>query len=156
MVLEEYNKKRRFEETPEPTGESSQKEDQKLIFTVQKHDASRLHYDFRLEHKGVLASWAVPKGIPEEIGEKRLAVHVEDHPLDYATFEGDIPKGNYGAGHVDIWDKGFYQPIKWDEKVVEVILAGQKMQGRYSLVKTNFGSGKQESWLLIKNKLKKD
>lgn len=155
MKLEEYNKKRNFQNTPEPSGEVG-KAAEKLKFVVQKHAASRLHYDFRLEKDGVLASWAVPKGVPEKIGEKRLAVHVEDHPLDYGDFEGDIPKGNYGAGHVDIWDHGYYVPIKWDGKVVEIILAGKRMQGRYSLVKTNFGSGKQDSWLFIKNKLKKD
>jgi bifunctional non-homologous end joining protein LigD len=152
-MLDEYNKKRKFTKTPEPKGGEEKKKNKKLKFVVQKHAATRLHYDFRLEKDGVLVSWAVPKGVPETVGEKHLAVHVEDHPLEYGSFEGDIPKGNYGAGHVDIWDQGFYKPIKWDDKVVEIILVGERLSGRYSLVKTNLG-GQEKNWLIIKNKPK--
>src|SRR5919201_4906133 len=104
--LSEYRRKRKPEETPEPFG--STQRDGRPIFVVQRHQARRLHYDFRLERDGVLASWAVPKGVPLEPGDQRLAVHVEDHHLDYATFEGEIPKGQYGAGTVEIWDQGTY------------------------------------------------
>ena len=105
--LRDYEKKRRQGETPEPfTSERGRK--QEPIFVVQRHDARRLHYDFRLELEGALASWAVPKGVPLEPGASALAVHVEDHPLDYATFEGEIPAGNYGAGTVEIWDTGTF------------------------------------------------
>src|SRR5579862_1557931 len=110
--LTEYRRKRDFRETPEPSTPEpkGRRENSRLpIFVVQRHAASRLHFDFRLEINGALASWAVPKGPPEERGEKRLAIHVEDHPLDYANFEGDIPKGNYGAGNVQIWDRGTFE-----------------------------------------------
>ena len=102
--LREYERKRTKGATPEPFGGRGRKG--KPVFVVQRHDARRLHYDFRLERAGALASWAVPKGIPLEPGQRHLAVHVEDHPLDYATFEGEIPAGQYGAGTVEIWDKG--------------------------------------------------
>src|SRR6202171_145331 len=105
--LENYNRKRKFQKTPEPKGRL--RKNLNPIFVIQRHAARRLHFDFRLQINGALASWAVPKGPPQEIGEKRLAVHVEDHPIEYAKFEGDIPKGNYGAGHVEIWDKGTFE-----------------------------------------------
>ena len=108
--LREYRKKRDPGKTPEPF--SSRKQTKEPIFVVQRHDATRLHYDFRLEMNGALASWAVPKGVPLEPGQQHLAVHVEDHPLDYATFEGEIPKGNYGAGTVEIWDSGTYELLE--------------------------------------------
>ena len=108
--LAEYRKKRDPKKTPEPfTGKKGAK---KPIFVIQRHDARRLHYDFRLERDGALASWAVPKGIPLEPGERHLAVHVEDHPIDYATFEGEIPKGQYGAGTVEIFDSGTYELVE--------------------------------------------
>src|SRR5438093_12051521 len=108
--LREYRRKRDPKRTPEPFG--SRKRGREPIFVVQRHDARRLHYDFRLERNGALASWAVPKGIPLEPGQRALAVHVEDHPLDYATFEGEIPKGEYGAGAVEIWDRGTYELVE--------------------------------------------
>src|SRR5436190_1249642 len=113
--LSEYRRKRDPKKTPEPFG-AKQGEAKEPIFVVQRHDARRLHYDFRLERNGALASWAVPKGVPLEPGHRSLAVHVEDHPLEYAQFEGEIPKGEYGAGTVEIWDRGTYELVeeKWD------------------------------------------
>ena len=120
------------------------------VFVIQEHHARRLHYDLRLEKKGVLKSWAVPKGVPEETSEKRLAVETEDHPLDYASFEGAIPKGQYGAGTVKIWDKGLYEAKVWDEKMIEFILKGEKLKGRYVLVRLKKAG--EKSWLLLKGK----
>ena len=108
--LSEYGRKRNRKKTPEPFG--SKRRGKLPIFVVQRHDARRLHYDFRLERDGVLASWAVPKGEPLEPGQQHLAVHVEDHPLEYATFAGQIPQGNYGAGTVEIWDHGTYELVE--------------------------------------------
>src|SRR6267154_5992926 len=107
--LETYKRKRNPGKTPEPFG--GRRRSGKPIFVVQRHDASRLHYDFRLERNGALVSWAVPKGVPLEPGAKALAVHVEDHPLEYAKFHGEIPKGQYGGGTVEIWDKGTFRPL---------------------------------------------
>ncbi|MEJ7559779.1 MAG: DNA ligase D [Pedobacter sp.] len=164
MSLTEYNKKRDFKKTAEPkAGKSSSKT--KLQFVIQKHDATRLHYDFRLEMDGVLKSWAVPKGPSTDPKIKRLAMMVEDHPFDYKDFEGLIPKGEYGGGTVIVWDKGTYEPIekikgkKAQEKhliaqleagSVKVILYGEKLQGEFALVKTH-GMG-ENGWLLIKHK----
>src|SRR5882757_7029745 len=108
--LSEYRRKRDPKVTPEPFG--SKKRGKSPIFVVQRHDATRLHYDFRLEKQGALASWAVPKGVPLEPGAKSLAVHVEDHPLEYAKFHGEIPKGQYGGGSVEIWDNGTYELLE--------------------------------------------
>jgi bifunctional non-homologous end joining protein LigD len=146
--LSEYINKRHFEETPEPKVDEEKKGD-KLIFVIQEHHARRLHYDLRLEKDGVLKSWAVPKGIPEG-GEKHLAVEVEDHPYEYASFEGEIPKGEYGAGTVKIWDKGHYEPKLWEKDKIEVTLNGQRLNGRYILVRLKNAGDK--NWLLLKGK----
>jgi len=119
-------------------------------FVIQEHHATHLHYDFRLEMDGVLKSWAVPKGVPTDVNQKRLAIQVEDHSLDYIDFEGIIPEGNYGAGTVRIWDKGDYELINRNESEIEFVLNGKKVKGRYVLVKPkNF---KKNEWLLIKIK----
>ena len=164
MSLEKYVAKRDFIKTAEPkTGKSKDKS--KLLFVVQKHDATRLHYDFRLEMDGVLKSWAVPKGPSTDPQTKRLAMMVEDHPMDYRIFEGIIPKGEYGGGTVMVWDEGDYEPIesikgkKAQEKYlleqlaegsVKVILHGKKLKGEFALVKTR-GMG-ENAWLLIKHR----
>ena len=147
--LNEYASKRDFKETPEPKGTEKKKD--KLIFVVQEHHARRLHYDLRLEKDGVLKSWAVPKGIPQSSDQKVLAVQVEDHPYEYASFAGTIPKGQYGAGTVNIWDKGHYEPKVWTEDMIEFTLSGDHLKGRYVLVKLK--KAKQENaWLLLKGK----
>src|ERR1700676_2325059 len=135
--LEDYNRKRKFRETSEPRGRIGGEKDP--IFVVQRHAARRLHFDFRLQVNGALASWAVPKGPPQERGEKRLAIHVEDHPIEYAKFEGDIPKGNYGAGHVDIWDQGTFEvegPESAEAQIergdLKFTLTGERVKGRVS------------------------
>jgi len=155
--LLEYRKKRKRETTPEPFEEVKPEGDEggrgtAPAYVVQEHHARRLHYDLRLEREGVLKSWAVPKGLPEKPGEKRLAVETEDHPLAYGTFEGEIPKGEYGAGKVIIWDKGSYEPIHWDENTIEVIIKGQKASGRYIL--TRFKKAGERQWLLLKVRAK--
>ena len=149
--LREYERKRDRRKTPEPFGEGARREE-RPIFVVQRHDARRLHYDFRLERDGALASWAVPKGIPLEPGQRNLAVHVEDHPLDYAGFEGEIPQGQYGAGQVEIWDKGTYELV--EEKKdggLTVRLEGERLQGTWTLVPAKL-SGDPKNWLLIKKR----
>jgi len=152
--LENYNRKRKFEETPEPKGRVRDKDNP--IFVVQRHAARRLHFDFRMQINGALASWAVPKGPPQEVGEKRLAVHVEDHPIEYAKFEGDIPKGNYGAGHVDIWDRGTFELEGPESAAAQVAggdlkfrLRGERLNGRYVLVRMRNASRGNE-WLFIR------
>jgi len=145
--LTEYKSKRSFKETPEPTG--GQKKGEALIYVIQEHHARRLHYDLRLEKDGVLKSWAVPKGIPE-VGQKVLAVETEDHPYDYASFEGEIPKGQYGAGTVKIWDKGHYETKLWENDKIEVTLDGNRLKGRYILVRLKRAGDKD--WLLLKGK----
>ena len=121
------------------------------IFVVQRHDARRLHYDFRLERDGALASWAVPKGVPLEPGERALAVHVEDHPLEYASFHGEIPQGNYGAGSVEIWDHGTYELVEEKRNgQLKVRLAGERLQGIWTLVPAHL-DGKEQNWLLIRS-----
>jgi bifunctional non-homologous end joining protein LigD len=153
-TLTVYHKKRDFKETPEPKGRPHR--GGKLpIFVVQKHRARQLHYDFRLGHDGVLKSWAVPKGPPRAKGDRRLAVMVEDHPYAYKDFAGTIPKGQYGAGTVEIWDKGVYEPVfpiaaGIRKGHLTFILRGKKLKGEYALIK--FRGPK--NWLLIKAKKK--
>jgi bifunctional non-homologous end joining protein LigD len=147
--LAEYFSKRDFSVTMEPMDSSENKGDER-IFVVQEHHARRLHYDLRLERSGVLKSWAVPKGIPESSDQKRLAVETEDHPLEYAGFAGTIPKGQYGAGTVKIWDKGSYEEKVWDENMIEFTLNGAKLKGRYVLVRLKKAG--EKSWLLLKGK----
>src|SRR5579863_5053387 len=162
MALKEYKKKRSFSSTPEPQG--GHPDSKTLQFVVQKHAASRLHYDFRLEMDGVLKSWAVPKGPSLNPADKRLAMEVEDHPFDYKDFEGTIPAGNYGAGTVMVWDQGTYevQPDadrktnetlafeQWQAGHLRFTLAGSKLKGEFALVRIKSGRGK--NWLLIKHR----
>src|SRR4026209_1989223 len=139
MALSLYKKKRSFNKTPEPTGGKAS--GNALRFVIQKHDATRLHYDFRLELEGVLKSWAVPKGIPTKRADKRLAMHVEDHPLDYGGFEGIIPEGNYGAGTVMLWDHGTYEAVTGDaiegyrKGKLHIRISGEKLNGEWTLVR---------------------
>jgi bifunctional non-homologous end joining protein LigD len=163
MALKDYNEKRKFDETSEPKGKTKKSKDQ-LIFVIQRHAASRLHYDFRLEMDGVLKSWAVPKGPSLDPKDKRLAMMVEDHPYDYKDFEGNIPEGNYGAGQVEIWDSGTYEPLDNHSKLsdekellkelhagsLKFILHGKKLKGEFALVKMK--NTEENSWLLIKHK----
>src|SRR5438093_859561 len=134
--LAEYEAKRDFKKTPEPGARVPKKAARALRFVVQEHHARRLHWDFRLEKDGVGVSWAVPKGIPPDPKKNHLAVHVEDHPLEYFKFAGEIPKGEYGGGQVLIWDEGTYDPIKWSDREVMVDLHGKRLQGRYVLFQT--------------------
>ncbi|WP_105439603.1 DNA ligase D [Neorhizobium sp. T25_13] len=158
MALETYNQKRNFKASPEPQGKVSGRKAKASgnSFVIQKHDATRLHYDFRLEMDGVLKSWAVTRGPSFVPGEKRLAVHVEDHPLDYGGFEGMIPKGNYGAGAVLLWDRGSWEPIGDPHKAyrkghLEFELKGEKLEGRWHLIRMAPRPGeKRENWLLVK------
>jgi bifunctional non-homologous end joining protein LigD len=147
--LREYERKRTKGRTPEPFGGAGKRR-RKPLFVVQRHDARRLHYDFRLERDGALASWAVPKGIPLDPGDRRLAVHVEDHPLDYATFEGEIPAGQYGAGTVEIWDHGVYELL--EEKPdggLTVRLEGERLLGIWTLVPAHL-DGDEKNWLILR------
>ena len=153
MGLKQYQKKRKFsgkEKTTEPEGKSIKISGKKLIFVIHEHHASHLQWDLRLEMDGVLVSWAVPKS-PEDLekkGIKRLAIRVEDHPLEYANFKGTIPEGNYGAGKVEIWDNGKYELIEKTPKKILFELHGKKLKGKYVLIKTNYGNKK--SWLWFK------
>ncbi len=163
MALKDYHNKRKFDETSEPKGKTKKSKD-KLIFVIQRHAASRLHYDFRLEMEGVLKSWAVPKGPSLDPKDKRLAMMVEDHPYDYKDFEGNIPEGNYGAGQVEVWDSGTYEPLEENSKLsdekellkelhagsLKFILHGKKLKGEFALVKMK--NTDDNSWLLIKHK----
>lgn len=148
MGLEIYQKKRKFVKTPEPKGEPLKKGASR--FVVQEHQARQLHYDFRLEMDGVLKSWAVPKGMPEEKGIKRLAMQVEDHPVQYLNFSGVIPAGNYGAGTVKIWDQGKYELKEKNKTELVFKLMGKRLKGEYVLIKTKYGRGGQ-SWLIFRH-----
>lgn len=153
QALEEYVEKRDFTKTGEPRGGSI--EEEASVFVVQKHHARRLHYDFRLAREGVLKSWAVPKGVPERLGTKRLAIQTEDHPLEYSSFEGTIPEGQYGAGTVEIWDSGSYELKIWTEDKIEFYLKGSRLMGKYVLIRLKKSDAKprgQSEWLLMKMK----
>ena len=160
MTLKKYQEKRDFKKTTEPAGGSEpDRKKETYGFVVQKHRATSLHYDFRLEHQGVLLSWAVPKGPSTDPSVKRLAMHVEDHPLDYANFEGVIPEGEYGGGTVMVWDNGTWTPEIPDiDKALKggdlkFTLQGKKLRGSWVLVRTRgFGGSSKESWLLIKHR----
>jgi bifunctional non-homologous end joining protein LigD len=149
--LSDYRRKRDPVKTPEPFG-SKGRGSKEPIFVVQRHDARRLHYDFRLEMNGALASWAVPKGVPLEPGQQHLAVHVEDHPLDYATFEGEIPKGEYGAGTVEVWDHGTYELVEEKKNGgLTVRLHGKRLAGTWALVPAHL-SGDEKNWLIVRKR----
>lgn len=145
-MLDEYLRKRNFDKTPEPAPSENQSEPGNR-FVVQEHHASHLHWDFRLEMDGVLKSWAVPKGVPLNRNEKRLAVMTEDHPVEYIDFEGTIPEGQYGAGKVYIWDRGTYDLLERRDDKIEFTLDGNRLKGRYVLIKLK---NQQKNWLLIK------
>ena len=159
MSLTKYKQKRKFQDTPEPAGSKSK--DKKYRFVVQRHHASRLHYDFRLELDGVLKSWAVPKGPSLNPKDKRLAMMVEDHPVDYISFEGEIPKGNYGAGMVIIWDEGTFTPVnEKSEPITEkqalaslkkgqikFSIKGKRLKGEFALVKIKNDQSSGDPWL---------
>ncbi len=150
MILKSYEDRRNFKKTPEPKGEATTVNKEKMIYVIQEHHASHLHWDLRLEMDGILKSWAVPKEPPREPGVRRLAVPVEDHPLGYESFNGVIPEGQYGAGEVIIWDKGTYEPSSISENKIVFNVFGEKLKGEYCLVKTKF-QGK-DSWLFFKKK----
>ena len=153
MPLKEYRKKRKFNKTTEPEGKVKPAlSTHQLIYVIQKHDASHLHYDLRLEMEGVLRSWAIPKGPPAKEGEKRLAVETEGHPIGYEQFEGVIPEGEYGAGTVEIWDRGSYKPIeKKDDRIIADI-DGDKLKGTYCLIKLKPKEKGDKNWLFFKKK----
>jgi bifunctional non-homologous end joining protein LigD len=158
MSLKEYSSKRSFDKTPEPKPEARATPAGKNFFCVQRHDATRLHYDFRLEVDGTLKSWAVPKGPSLEPLSKNLAVHVEDHPLDYGNFEGNIPKGEYGGGSVMLWDRGVYELLgdapanaQIERGDLKFRLHGEKLRGEFALVKMK-NRGKGNEWLILKKR----
>jgi bifunctional non-homologous end joining protein LigD len=160
MTLKEYTKKRHFNVSPEPSGKAAPSKNQAaLLYVIQKHRATALHYDFRLEWNGVLLSWAVPKGPSLDSSVKRLAMQVEDHPVEYASFEGVIPEGEYGGGTVMVWDEGTWTPESPDVNAalakgdLKFKLHGKKLQGSWVLVRTQgWGSSSGKSWLLIKHR----
>jgi bifunctional non-homologous end joining protein LigD len=148
-ALDHYRRKRDFAVTPEPAPDDDRAHAGEPRFVVQEHHARALHWDFRLERDGVLVSWAVPKGVPPDPKVNHLAVPTEDHPLSYIDFEGDIPAGNYGGGHVSVWDHGTYECEKWEPAEVMVVLHGQRVEGRYVLFRTAAPSGsKPGAWMI--------
>jgi bifunctional non-homologous end joining protein LigD len=158
MSLGEYEKKRNFGKTKEPKPREKKSAGKALRFVIQKHYASRLHYDFRLEHAGVLLSWAIPKGPSFSPRDKRLAVQVEDHPYEYKDFEGTIPQGEYGGGTVMLWDEGTWEPEGDAEDMLtrgdlKFTLYGKRLQGKWVLVRMKPKPGEEDkNWLLIKEK----
>jgi bifunctional non-homologous end joining protein LigD len=159
MTLAKYRKKRNFRVSPEPRGSEGGKGKSSLLYVIQKHRASHLHYDFRLEWKGVLLSWAIPKGPSLDPSVKRLAMQVEDHPVEYGSFEGIIPAGEYGGGTVMLWDRGTWSPevADVDEALhrgdLKFTLHGKKLRGSWAMVRTRgYGGSSKTSWLLIKHR----
>lgn len=152
MSLKEYKKKRNFSKTQEPSGSEAKKTGEGLVYVIQRHRASHLHYDLRLEEEGVLRSWAIPKSPPEAAGIRRLAVQTEDHPLGYEDFVGVIPEGEYGAGTVETWDRGDYLLLEADgsKKVIEI--KGKKLKGKYALIKLKPKDPDDKNWLFLKLK----
>jgi bifunctional non-homologous end joining protein LigD len=134
--LEEYKAKRDFEATPEPAGKRPRRGPDESRFVIQQHSATRLHWDLRLERDGVLVSWALPRGVPWNPKENHLAVHTEDHPLEYLDFHGDIPEGSYGAGSMTVWDLGTYETEEWEDRKAVVVFHGQRARGKYALFAT--------------------
>ncbi len=159
MALEKYRQKRNFAISPEPKATATPKRKSSLLYVIQKHRATQLHYDFRLEWNGVLLSWAVPKGPSLDPSVKRLAMQVEDHPIEYGSFEGVIPEGQYGGGTVMLWDRGIWTPEVDDVNAalrkgdLKFTLNGKKLHGSWALVRTrNFRGSQKPSWLLIKHR----
>jgi DNA ligase D-like protein (predicted 3'-phosphoesterase) len=157
LSLKEYQEKRKFSKTPEPKSEGlkTKKKPGGLIYVIQRHQASHLHFDLRLEEEGVLKSWAIPKTPPLEEGVKRLAVQTEDHPLGYEDFEGVIPEGEYGAGRVELWDRGDYLPLEteFSKRVFEI--RGERLKGRHCLIKLKPKDNDDKNWLFFKLKNKR-
>jgi bifunctional non-homologous end joining protein LigD len=158
--LARYRRKRDFTKTAEPSGERSASSTKRLRFVIQKHAASHLHFDWRLELDGVMKSWAVPKGPSVVPGQRRLAMEVEDHPISYNTFEGTIPQGQYGGGTVMLWDRGWYEHTGaggpaalregYEKGKLDVTMHGERLKGAFTLVRTGEATGERSSWLLIK------
>jgi len=155
MSLKVYKEKRDFTQTPEPKESKPGKKRERLIYVIQRHYASHLHYDLRLEESEVLKSWAIPKTPDLELGVKRLAVETEDHPLGYEEFEGTIPEGQYGAGKVEIWDKGYYLPIETTQTKRVIEIRGEKLNGVYCLIRLKAMDKEGKNWLFFKLKDKK-
>lgn len=150
MGLKTYKEKRDFRLTSEPAASLARTAGEGLIYVIQKHRASRLHYDLRLEEGGVLKSWAVPKVPLNSEGVKRLAVQTEDHPLGYECFEGTIPENQYGAGTVEIWDKGTYRPLEVTPAKMVMEVSGRRLKGRFALIRIKGKEGGEKNWLFFK------
>jgi DNA ligase D-like protein (predicted 3'-phosphoesterase) len=152
VSLREYKKRRNFGRTAEPTGSSARRAGSGLVYAIQKHRASHLHYDLRLEEGAVLKSWAIPKAPVNRKGVKRLAVQTEDHPLGYEDFEGTIPEPEYGAGTVELWDRGEYRPLETAAGKMVVEILGQRLHGRFALIRLKARKGGDRNWLFFKLK----
>jgi DNA ligase D-like protein (predicted 3'-phosphoesterase) len=157
MSLKEYKEKRDFDKTNEPRATQGRRQKKGLAYAIQKHQASHLHYDLRLEEGDLLKSWAIPKEPPAEEGIRRLAIQTEDHPLGYEDFEGIIPEGQYGAGTVKTWDKGTYTPVEKEAAKRVIQIDGKKLNGKYCLIKLKMNIPDDKNWLFfkLKNKSKK-
>jgi len=154
MSLKTYKEKRDFGRTSEPAAPRARTPGEGLIYVIQKHRATRLHYDLRLEEGGVLKSWAVPKVPVNTEGVKRLAVQTEDHPLGYEDFEGTIPENQYGAGTVEIWDRGTYRPLEVTPAKMVVEVSGRRLKGRFAMIRIKGREGGERNWLFLSSKKK--